>query len=261
MQYRVRINLAGSKSFTDKNKNTWNYITPKEYQQFPREEKRICGDLRSKDNGSLDRVLVRDEEGKGVCQIGLYEYRGKKRWYERTAGYIPAEYGEDKRPCSVRVLSVSPLKAILFPLIFLLLLAGIILGVLWYLERDPGPDLDETAVAYKFEGLVNTDPNSTMIPMLENLEVYGESHVEKALINPEGNTCYFIYSIVLDDTGEEIYRSGLIKPGTAIVGFDLDKTPAAGKYNVTIKVEARDIDDYHQEVNGGEIKAVLSVYE
>ena len=260
MQYRVRKEPAGSGTFTDRNKNRWNYLTPKEYQKFPREEKRICGDLRAKDCGSLDRVLIQSEGGQDR-QIGLYEYKGKKRWYERTAGYVPAEYGNDQKPCFVRVLTVSPMKAVLFPLLFLLILAGIITGILWYLNRDPGPNLDETAVAYKFEGLTNTDPDSTMIPLIENLEVYGDSHVEKALINPEGNTCYFIYSIILDDTGEEIFRSDLIEPGTAIVGFDLDETPAEGTYNVTIKVEARDLEDYHQEVNGGEIKAELSVYE
>lgn len=258
MQFRIRKEPSGSGTFTDRNKNTWNYITPKEYQQFPRNEKRICGDLRAKDSGSLDRVLISD--GEGTPQIGLYEFTRKKRWYERTVGYIPAEYTEDGTFCFVRVLAVSPMKAILFPLLFLLLLAGIIMGVLWYLNRDPGPNLDEAAVAYKFEALTNTDPTSTMIPMIDEFEVFNGSHVEEALINPDGNTCYFIYSITLDDTGEELYRSGMLKPGTAIVGFDLEHVPASGEYAVTIKIEARDIDNYEQEVNGGEIKSRMIVH-
>lgn len=261
MQYRVRKDITSSNTFTDKINNQWPYITPKEYQKFSKDEKRICGDLRGKDSGSLDRILVCKDESEEAYQIGLYEYKGKKRWYEKTAGYVPAEYGREGRPCFVRVLTLSPFKAILLPLLILIFLAGIVLGTMWYLNREPGPNLDDTAVAYKFEGLVNTDPTSTMIPMIDNIEVYGGPHVEQALINPEGNTCYFIYSITLDDTGEEIYRSDLIEPGKAIVGFDLTDTPAAGSYNVTINVEARDIDDYEQEVNGGQIQAVMTIYE
>lgn len=261
MQYHVRKDITPSRTFTDKSGNTWQYLIPKEYQKLKKEEKRICGDMRKKDSGSLDRMLVGRSRGREEIQTGLYEYKGKKRWYEKVAGYVPAAYGEDETPCCVRILTVSPLRAILMTLLILAFLAGIILGVLWYRNRDLGPDLDDAAVAYKFEGLVNTDPTSTMIPMIDDIEVYGGPHVEQALINPEGNTCYFIYSITLDDTGEEIYRSGMIEPGKAIVGFDLADTPAPGEYSVTIHVEARDIDDYTQEVNGGEIKAVMTIYE
>lgn len=261
MRYHVRKSIISSSTITDKNNNQWTYITSKEYQKFPRDEKRICGDLRGKDSGSLDRLLVCKDEYGEAYQIGLYEYKGKKRWYEKVAGYVPAEYGQEGRPCFVRVLKPSPFKAILLPLLILVFLAGIALGIMWYLNQDPGPNLDDAAVAYKFEGLVNKDPTSTMIPMIDNIEVYGGPHVEQALINPEGNTCYFIYSITLDDTGQEIYRSDMIEPGKAIVGFDLADTPAPGAHNVTINVEARDIDNYEQEVNGGQIQAVMTIYE
>lgn len=43
----------------------------------------------------------------------------------------------------------------------------------------------------------------------------------------------------------------MIEPGKALIGVDLDKTPSPGVYNITVKIEAWDIDNYEQGVNGG----------
>lgn len=262
MQYTVRTSPDAKEVYKDRNGHSWPYLTPKQYKHLPRPEKRICGEMKKKDSGSLERTLKLDAE-EGSQMIGLYEYRAKKKWNETIEGYIPAYYGEEElRSCCVRIVDISILKSILIPFVIFGMLAALILAYLWYEKRNEVPGLDEAAVAYKAEGLVNTDSDRTMIPILDDVVVQRDvGRAENVLINPEGNVCYFKFSLTLDDTGEVLYESGLVEPGTAIVGFDLDVIPEPGTYNVTLNVQTRDINDYEQALNGGEIKTTLIVRE
>ena len=83
--------------------------------------------------------------------------------------------------------------------------------------------------------------------------------VHAPLINPEGNTCYFVYTVKLADTGEELYKSGYIEPGSAVPEFELNQELEAGEYDILLEVEAWDIGDYTQALNGGSIEAQLTV--
>lgn len=261
MEYTVRIIKETARIYKDKNGRSWQYLLPKQYAKLPKSEKRICGDLRKKDSGSLERTL-RMETADTSQVIGLHEYRARKSWNETIKGYIPASYGEERQPCCVRIVDRSLVKSILLPLVLLGLMAGLIMAYLWYEGRDEVPGLDEMAVSYRIDGMVNTDPESTMIPMLSPITVSAsDGRAQNALINPEGNGCYFIFSIVIDDTEEVVYESGLVEPGKAIVGFDLDTIPALGTYDVTVRVQTRDINDYEQELNGGDVKTTLTVNE
>ena len=57
-----------------------------------------------------------------------------------------------------------------------------------------------------------------------------------ALLNPEGNPCYFKFTIVLKDTDETIYESQYVPPGQSITDVTLTKPLAEGEYNATIKI-------------------------
>lgn len=261
MEYTVKNTKDTARKYKDKNGRNWQYLLPRQYAKLPKSEKRICGDMRKRDSGSLERILRMDTTDTSQV-IGLYEYRTEKRWNETIKGYIPAYYGEEGHLCCVRIVDRSLVKSILFPLVLLGILAGLIMAYLWYEGRDEVPGLDETAVSYRIDGMVNTDPESTMIPMLSPIIVSAsEGRAQNVLINPDGNGCYFIFSIVIDDTGEVVYESGLVEPGKAIVGFDLDTIPAPGTYDVTVQVETRDINDYEEELNGGDVKTTLTVNE
>ena len=83
--------------------------------------------------------------------------------------------------------------------------------------------------------------------------------VDAALLNPDGNECYFKYIITLKENGEELYRTGLIKPGTAVVGFKSVKKLEKGSYPIVIKIEAADLKDTEHLYNGGAIEADLEV--
>ena len=85
--------------------------------------------------------------------------------------------------------------------------------------------------------------------------------MKEALINPDGNECYFTYSIKLADTGEELYRSGLIPPGKAVMEFDLNRALSAGEYPVEVTVRTRDLKDVNIEYNAGNIDTHLEVAE
>ena len=261
MNYTVRKTKEAAKTYKDNNGGKWPCILPEQYKKLPKSQKRICGDMRKQDSGSLERTLL-VETGETSQVIGLYEYQARKKWNETVVGYIPAAYGEDEQPCCVRIVGVSVLQSVRVPPLVMAGIGGLVLGWLWYGREDEVPGLDETAVAYRMEGLVNTDPDNTMIPMISDITVSAsEGHADNVLINPEGNGCYFIYSITRNDTGEVLYESGLVEPGKAIVGFDLGEIPEPSEYEVTVAIETRDVNNYEQELNGGDMQTTLTVTE
>ena len=65
----------------------------------------------------------------------------------------------------------------------------------------------------------------------------------------------------LSDTGEELYKSGYIEPGSAVPEFELNQELEPGEYDILLEVEAWDIEDYTQALNGGSIEAKLEVEE
>lgn len=253
----ITKNIKEQRSFQDKKGHRWPYLTIEEYKNLPGADRRICGDLRQQDSGSAELILIEQE-----ALTGLYEYHSKKRWNEKTIGYIPViPEGEVGGPvCCVRILERSLLKTILLPLLFLCMVAGIVLGLLWYLRDDEVPGLDESQIAYYVEGMVNKDPSQIMLPGISQITAQaGENHVEHVLFNPEGNPCYFKFHLVCNDTGEELYTSGLVEPGKAVMEFDLTEPLEAGNYDVTVQVETHPLDDPEGEMNQGAIKTILVV--
>lgn len=84
----------------------------------------------------------------------------------------------------------------------------------------------------------NANENSIGIKM--NIEVVlenGDSEGNAMIGNPATNTKSFVVSIVLDDTNEEVYRSGLIPPDFYIDTIKLTKSLAKGKYPATAYYE------------------------
>ncbi len=82
--------------------------------------------------------------------------------------------------------------------------------------------------------------------------------VNIVLQNPDGNPCYFIYKLILDDNDEVLYESKLIPPGKAINGISLNKTFKEGEYKATFNVSTISIKD-GSPMNGANIKMTLIV--
>ncbi len=101
--------------------------------------------------------------------------------------------------------------------------------------------------------------NTIKIPGFSIINVEKDSdEVNIVLQNPDGNPCYFIYKLILDDNDEVLYESKLIPPGKAINGISLNKTFKEGEYKATFNVSTISIKD-GSPMNGANIKMTLIV--
>ncbi len=80
--------------------------------------------------------------------------------------------------------------------------------------------------------------------------------VTVALLNPEGNPCYFKFRLVLNDTNEVLYESKLVQPGDAITEITMSKALSAGEYNATIEISTLSLDG-ETPLNGANVETVL----
>lgn len=79
-----------------------------------------------------------------------------------------------------------------------------------------------------------------------------------ALLNPEGNPCYFTFEIVLKDSGETIYTSKQVPPGKVISNVTLNRALSPGEYDAIIKITTNSTEDMHA-MNGANVETVLVV--
>ena len=82
--------------------------------------------------------------------------------------------------------------------------------------------------------------------------------VNVALVNPEGNSCYFTFELVLKDTGESLYKSKLVPPGKAITEITMSRALDAGEYDAVIKITTTSVYD-GSPMNGANVETVLIV--
>ncbi len=170
-------------------------------------------------------------------------------------------------------LSKKTLVAII--LILLLLIAGgITVGLNWNnwfgdaSDSNPGqtdgtwsPDIDENAGEY--QGQKPTDqggaavgikiPGYPSIPL-----VAGENTAYVSLLNPEGNPCYFVFNIVLKETGETLFTSKMVPPGKALNEVSLSQSFPKGEYPATIQISTYSLTD-GSAMNGANVETVLKV--
>jgi hypothetical protein len=88
----------------------------------------------------------------------------------------------------------------------------------------------------------------------------GETDVQIVLLNPDGNPCYFRFSMILSETDEELYRSGLIPPGMAVTDIELNRALEAGEYALRIRIETFSLSD-RSEMNGADLETKLKVIQ
>lgn len=253
MEYRYEEKDRGSRTWKDRKKHEWNCIDKERFMKLTKGKAVIVADtgVRGKESG--------DTLTDGDHSLPLYVTRQKPGFFQKITGYIPCTDGEGAG--YVRVVERSAVKIAGLLILLAVLIAG---GILVYLNtREEGPELDKAAISYEMpDTMVNTDPDSIALPGYSVLTVSNSDGVVHApLINPEGNTCYFVYTVKLGDTGEELYKSGYIEPGSAVPEFGLNQELEAGEYDILLEVEAWDLEDHTQALNGGSIEARLQVEE
>ena len=160
--------------------------------------------------------------------------------------------------------------------VILLLMAGFITLAIgwntWFGDDTPGVpsnpsgNLDIDPGADDWNGLQLPDQSGDGAPAV-GIKIPGypsialpkdQKTVNVALLNPEGNPCYFTFEIVLKDTGESLYKSKLVPPGKAITEITMSKALPAGEYDATIKITTTSVAD-GSAMNGANVETVLIV--
>ena len=151
----------------------------------------------------------------------------------------------------------------------LLIAGGIVIGLNWnnwfgddppVSQTDP-PDIDSNAQDWTEQQLENAGGESTgiKIPGYPSITLPADTEtVSVALLNPEGNPCYFTFELVLSDTDEVLYTSKLVPPGQAIYEITLSRPLAAGEYDAVIRISTTSLED-GSAMNGANVETVLIV--
>ena len=170
---------------------------------------------------------------------------------------------------------ISQKTLILSLIVLLLLISGVVtLALNWnnlFGSAPDGPsssqtgdlDIDPGAESWNGEKL----PDKTDDAPAAGIKIPGypsitlpknQKTVNVALLNPEGNPCYFTFELVLKDTGERLYKSKLVPPGKAITEITMEKPLAEGEYDATIKITTTSLTD-GSAMNGANVETVLIV--
>lgn len=197
------------------------------------------------------------------------DFLGRKLWLknkkeklsqrDKIIGYIPCE-NEAEEEGYIRIVKTSN-NIIIIPIILSLLIIGGIIGGIIAVNQNSRSFLDQAAISYQMpNGIKNENPNEIMIPVFTELvRPAGSNKVAAGLVNPEGNPCYFQYSIYLKENEQLLYESKWIEPGTAIMEFEIMEQLQVGEYPIEIRIKIGSLNDLEVEMNGGEIDAVLRV--
>lgn len=252
MRYELRKRKECTHTWKDKEKKRWPYLTVKEAEIKEIDLGTVFADagaIEKHDGGELHfngRIMPLQEQ-KRVLEHG-----------EKVVGYIPC-VNEQQEEGYIRILRKS--KKWLAILLALLLMIGCLLGGWYWLNRNEGVDLDKSAISYQMpNGMKNENPEEIMMPVFSELKMAkGSDEIAVGLVNPEGNPCYFKYSILLKEDNKKLYESKWIEPGNAVVEIKLTQTLKTGSYPIIIKIDTGSLDDVETALNGGEIDAVLKV--
>lgn len=152
-------------------------------------------------------------------------------------------------------------------IVLLLVFGGIFVGLNWnsrFGDNTPvsdtsNPDIDPNAGIYGGEHPEDKGGESEgiKIPGYPSITIAKDSkNVTMALLNPEGNPCYFKFELVLKDTDETIYESKLVPPGQAITDVTLTKPLSQGEHDAVIKISTFSLTD-QSAMNGANVETVL----
>ena len=167
---------------------------------------------------------------------------------------------------------ISKRTLIIVLIIFLLLLMSVAAAALALGGRNSGDGVQKPTLNLEIDGNAG-DWNGQQLPdktpdaPAAGIKIPGypsitlpkdQKTVNVALVNPEGNPCYFTFELVLKDTGESLYKSKLVPPGKAITEITMNKALSAGQYNATIKISTTSLED-GSAMNGANVETVLIV--
>lgn len=196
--------------------------------------------------------------------------------YEKFSSYSPK--GALQMDNNQNGIFIKKKHIIIFVVIFLLILAGCVF--LLFRRNNESPDEEKNSVvAVSSESSspkagIELDPNAgnyngetpedkggeevgIKIPGYPSITILADTeNVTMSLLNPEGNPCYFHFTIVLNENDEVIYESKYVPPGQAITDVTLSRPLPVGEYPATIQISTIALDG-ETPLNGANVETVL----
>lgn len=142
------------------------------------------------------------------------------------------------------------LVIVLIAVIAILAAVGITMGVL--LINNNSSQTQDTAKQQGAEQGIKIPGYPDMTISSENTDF------PITLLNPEENPCNFKFTLSLQETGETLCTTDLVKPGDAIKGVTLDKPIEKGTYTLIINISTYSVDS-NSQMNGAQVKSTLTV--
>lgn len=193
---------------------------------------------------------------KGSFSRLLYKEKGFVRCVEGAKSYVV-------------LLKNVLIKRILLLLLVLALAAGGAWGGMKLVDYmgsqggsatvDADVDLDPGARPWDGGEIPGGDGDATgiKIPGYDSITIRADrTDATVSLVNPENNPCYFEVSIILENTGEVIYKSKKIKPGYAVKQITLNHSLPMGVYDAKVHYDTFSLTD-QKPLNGAEVKVKL----
>lgn len=238
---------------TGKQINYINFESLKE--EHPKGDYYVIGELSIKDQndeGTIKKILEEDVEIH-IKPIGTY----KESKY-KTLGYIPCENNEY---IAVKKRSYTKIIAIFLTVLMavLVLLGG------FFFKNNEKQDIDPNAGDYSsaLKRPDNIDESQILVPGYGKFTIKKESDtIDTAFFNPEGNPCFFKFTLIEKSTNEILYESKLVPPGKGVTPIKLNKTfNEIGSYDAILKFKSFDLEDTTIQYNGSDIEVKLNVVE
>ncbi len=123
------------------------------------------------------------------------------------------------------------------------------------------PELDENAAAWNGMPTEATEPKAPTpgiaIPGYPTIRIPADKKdVNLPLHNPEGNPCYFTFTLVLSETEEVLYESKQVPPGQGIAAVTLNRALPKGEHSAVIQIRTNSLTD-GSPMNGANMVTTL----
>ena len=152
--------------------------------------------------------------------------------------------------------------AIFLGAVAVVLVGCVLFGVWVYQKQNDAWRIDPNAKDYdfSFSDGSNASADHIAIPGYSEIVLPSDTkNVQLILLNPKGNPCDFRFTLILKDSGEVLYTSGLVPPGQAITELKLKRALDTGSHPLIIQIETFSLGDDHTPMNGANVETTLSV--
>lgn len=191
----------------------------------------------------------------GGADLPLYQYKSLNRFAYAEKGFAEVSSGS-------YVAVMKKVLALRIVLIAVIAAAAVVLALALSPAENPVKEMMGIDPNAGQETEAFDEQTPIGIPGYESFVwEAGDTTVPVKLENPEDNPCYFRISLYLGDdiqTGELIYQTELIEPGTGIYEIELDEPLKAGIYDAVLSYEAYSIPDQNA-LNGANIELQIEV--